>query len=56
MSIRLKCILPVKMAPAPCAVKKSRSWLKKATAAWGAVIEQKTVSRWAKDLAATARI
>lgn len=36
------------------AVKKSRSWLKTTTDGWGAVMEQKTVSQWAQDMAVMA--
>ena len=36
------------------AVRKSRTWLKQATAGWGAVAGGKTVARWAQDLAAKA--
>jgi hypothetical protein len=35
-------------------VKKSRAWLKKASADWGPVLEGKTVARWAKAVVASA--
>jgi Ca-activated chloride channel homolog len=38
------------------AVKKSRAWLKKATAGWGSPLEGQTVTRWAETAAARAKI
>jgi hypothetical protein len=37
------------------AVRKSRTWLKRATAGWGRVIDGKTVTQWAKEVVAAVK-